>query len=215
MNTYCLPKLWYKTACLDLRVGDSTAIASSVKAWLYQDMLEKPQELVMYRELESGGLAVHNVKLRAMAMLIHTFLSQAISPCFPTNLYYKSLYLWHVLLNRDIPNPGQPPFYSSAFFNIIRDVHENTPLNVAWVTVKQWYKILLEKNITHTCPDLNTPPVIINSKFEQNHPEVDFPDVYHLSRKYGLSPDQKSFVFKMIQDILPTRERLARLGKVK
>ena len=80
--------------------------------------------------------------------------------------------------------------------------------------MKQWYKILLEKDITHTCPDLNALPVIINSKFEQNHPEVDFPDVYYLSRKYGLSPDQKSFVFKMIQDILPTRERLARLGKV-
>ena len=66
INTYCLSKCWYKTGCLDLRLGDSTAITSNVKGWLYQDMLEKPQEMMMYRQ-------VHNVKLRAMSMLIQTF----------------------------------------------------------------------------------------------------------------------------------------------
>ena len=35
-----------------------------------------------------------------------------------------------------------------------------------------------------------------------------------LARKFGLSPEKKSFLFKMIQSLLPTRERLARLGKV-
>ena len=67
LNTYCLPKLWYRTACLNLRVGDSTAIASYVKGWLYQDTLIKPQEMVMYRETAAGGLGVHNVKCKAMA----------------------------------------------------------------------------------------------------------------------------------------------------
>ena len=47
LNSYCLPKLWYRTACLDLRVGDSSAIASNIKTWLYQDMLLKPQEIMM------------------------------------------------------------------------------------------------------------------------------------------------------------------------
>ena len=36
-----ISKLWYKTSCLDLRVGDSDAITTSVKGWLYQDMLLK------------------------------------------------------------------------------------------------------------------------------------------------------------------------------
>ena len=154
-----------------------------------------------------------NAKLKAMAMLVHTFLAQAISPLFPTNMYYKSLYMWHVLGERNMTNPGQPPYYSTAFFSIIRDIHENSPLNVTWITVKQWYRILMEKEITHTCEDMNSPPSLIQSKVEVNHPEVSFPVVYQLSRKYGLSPDQKSFIFKMIQDILPTRQRLARLGK--
>ena len=38
--------------CLDLRVGDISAIYSSVKGWLYQDMLIKPQEIIMYRQPE-------------------------------------------------------------------------------------------------------------------------------------------------------------------
>ena len=85
INSYCLPRLWYRSGCLDLRVGDSDAIASSVKSWLFQDMLEKPQEMITYRSVELGGLAIHNVKVRAMAMLIHTFLAQAICPKFPNN----------------------------------------------------------------------------------------------------------------------------------
>ena len=77
------------------------------------------------------GLGVFNLKTRAMEMLIHTFLSQAISPLFTVNTYYNTLYRWHVLEERDLPNPGCPPFYSSTFFSLIKDVHENTPLNVS------------------------------------------------------------------------------------
>ena len=157
INTYCLSKLWYKTACLDLRVGDSNTITSYVKGWLYQDMLLKPQEFMMYREVESGGLGVYNVQIRALAMLIHTFLSQAICPNFTTNLYYNTMYRWHVLEERDLPNPGCPPYYSSKFFSIIRDVRNNSPLDVALISVKQWYKILIERGVTHTSEDNNFP----------------------------------------------------------
>ena len=168
----------------------------------------------MYRPVESGGLSVINVKNKAMAMLIHTFLAQAISPCFPTNLYHNSLYRWHVLEDRSITDPGKPPYYSSTFFSIIKDVHLNTALNVTWINVQQWYRILQEKGVTHTSDDLAVPPVLIASKLEEDHPEEDFQAPYALARQFGLSPDQKSFLFKLLQSLLPTRERLARLGKV-
>ena len=47
LNSYCLSKLWYKASCIDFRVGDSNTITSSVKSWLYQDMLLKPQEMMV------------------------------------------------------------------------------------------------------------------------------------------------------------------------
>ena len=65
--------------------------------------------MVTYREVGMGGLGMHNVKMRAMAMLIHTFLAQAISPKFPENQYLKALYLWRVTEDRSIPDPGRPP----------------------------------------------------------------------------------------------------------
>ena len=214
LNTYCLPKLWYRTGCLDMRVGDSSTIVSSVKSWLYQDLLEKPQEMVTFRQVELGGLGLHCVKTRAMAMLVHTFLSQAICPRFPNNQYHMYLYKWHVLGERDFPCPGRPPFYSTTFFDLIKDVKENTPLNIAWVSVKQWYQLLLERGVTHTSTDHDSPPILIKSRVEECHQDLDLSVSYRLSRLFGLSPEQKSFLFKLIQSILPTRDRLARMRKI-
>ena len=92
-------------------------------------------------------------------------------------------------------------------------MHENTPLNSAWITVKQWYKILLEKGVTHNTDDQDSPPITISSKLEVLYPEKDFVHSYHMSRKFGLSPEQKSFLFRILQNLLPTKERLHRFGK--
>ena len=91
---------------------------------------------------------------------------------------------------------------------------ENTPLNIAWVTVKQWYQLLLERGVTHTSANPDIPPVIIKTKVEECHQDLDLSNSYRLSRIFGLSPEQKSFLFKMIQSILPTRDRLARMKKI-
>ena len=214
LNSYCLSKLWYRTSCLDLRAGDCDAITSYFKGWLYQDMLLKPQESMLYRQVDLGGLGVHNVKIRAKSMLIHTFIAQAICPKFPTNYYLNSLYRWHVLEHRDLHDPGRPPYFSTEFFSIIRDVKVNTPLNVAWITVRQWYQLLLERGITHTSDDSDSPPALIVSRMEERYPEVDFKNSYRLARLFGLSPEQKSFLFKLLQDLIPTGERLSRIGKV-
>ena len=45
-------------------------------------------------------------------------------------------------------DPGYPPFYPKEFFSKIREVHLETPLNVAMMTQKQWYRFLLEDTCT-------------------------------------------------------------------
>ena len=47
-----------------------------------------------------------------------------------------------------LPDPGFPPYYNSAFFDIIREVKESNMLNPIHLTVKQWYTYLLEKCVT-------------------------------------------------------------------
>ena len=120
---------------------------------------------------------------------------------FPTNYYLNTLFRWHVLDERTFADPGRPPYYSLQFFSVIKDVHLNTPLNVAWVSMKEWYQIILERGVTHTSEDLESPPVIISSRLEESQPEKDFSINYRLCRLFGLSPEQKSFLFKMVSQL--------------
>ena len=142
VNQYCLSKAWFRTHSVDLRVQDVTKLTSLVKSWIYQDLLLKPEELVLYRPPDYGGLGVHNVQVKAQAGLIRTFLETATNPTFRNSLYHSTLFRYHVLGETSLPNPGLPPYYSAEFFQIIRKVHQDSPLNVAQMSEKQWYQLL-------------------------------------------------------------------------
>ena len=212
LNAYCLSKIWYRVACIELKAGDYDKIISSLKSWLYQDSILKPAENILYRDPEYGGLGLHHVKTRAHAMMIHTFLSQAVSPFYTRNHYLHSLYRWHVLKDRDIKNPGRPPYYSESFFDAICYVKNTTNLCLPMVTVKQWSKILVSRGVTHTIQQDSTPQ-LIPSRLELLYPEFDFEYSYKLMRLFGLSPEQKTFLFKMLHNLLPNKERLHKIKK--
>ena len=91
-HIYALPKIWFRCHSLELRAGDFTKINSTIKSWLYADMLEKPEELVMFRPKWKGGLNVQNVKYKAQAILIKSFLETAPNLKFINILFYKALY---------------------------------------------------------------------------------------------------------------------------
>ena len=112
------------------------------------DQLEKPEDMICYRPTSYGGLGLHHVKYKALAMLICSFLETSVNPKFIHNSFHTSLFRYHVLNHRDLPDPGLPPYYSKELFSTIRSVHEDTPLNVATISSSQWYTLLLEDNIT-------------------------------------------------------------------
>ena len=152
------------------------------------------------------------MKARAQAILMHTFLAQAACPRFSTNFYLNSLYRWHILGDRDLADPGLPSYYSATFFNTIKSVKETGCLRVEWMSVKEWYHILLERWVTHQ-HKVDAPPKLIPTKIELQYPDINFEQTYRLGRLYGLNPDQKSFAFKMLQNLLPNKERLFRVRK--
>ena len=102
----------------------------------------------MYRPPSFGGLGVHNVLLKAKAGLIKSVLETAINSTFRQSLFYSLLFIYHVIGESSLPNPGFTPFYSAEFFKKMRHVHLDTPLNVAKMSEKQWYRLLLEDNCT-------------------------------------------------------------------
>ena len=129
MNVYCFSNIWFRSRSVNLREKDFKSITSSAKSWLYGDMLLKPEEIVLYRPNISGGLALVNVKMKALACLIRTFLETDCMTKFRQSLFHHLLFRYHVLGDRSIDYPGIPPFYSGDFFSVIREVHTNSPLN--------------------------------------------------------------------------------------
>ena len=43
------------------------AINKQAKSWLYADLLEKPDEVAMFRQPKDGGLGLYQVQQRALA----------------------------------------------------------------------------------------------------------------------------------------------------
>ena len=70
LNSYAMSKIWFRCGSVDLRVVDITALNSSIKSWLYADLLEKPAEYIMCRPSSYGGLGVTSIKYKAQAILI-------------------------------------------------------------------------------------------------------------------------------------------------
>ena len=124
----------------------------------------------------------------------------------------RQTYKWHVLKERNFPYHGCPLYYSEKYFKFIKEIHKSTPLNITWLMVKEWYKLLLEKEITHFSDNLSSAPVLLASKVELEYPDVDWGTPFTLQRKFGLAPEQKTFLFKLVQSLLPNKERLARVG---
>ena len=185
LNQHCLSKVWFRSHSVDLRVMDVSNITSSVKSWLYADQLIKPEELIMSRPPTFGGLGVHNVKWKAIAGLIRTFLETACIPKFQTSLYHSQLYRYHVLDDQSLSNPGYPPFYNAEFFNIIRRVHRESPLNVSKMTENQWYTLLVEEHVTMENVD-GGPDKYILSHNERKNPQRNWEECWKLARLHGL-----------------------------
>ena len=115
--------------CIDLGVCDIKSITSSYKSWLYQDTLAKPEEMVLHRPHNHGGLGIHSVKYKALAGLITTFLQTAANPAFRTNLLHSLLFRKFILEEDDVPGvPDQlPPYFTQELFEIIKTAKADNP----------------------------------------------------------------------------------------
>ena len=92
------------------------------KSYIYQDMLEKPSELVLYRKSDQGRPGLQNIKIKALASLIITFLQTAASTRFQQSLYHKTLYRIYSREDDSLLNIDMPHYYNIHFFEVIKKV---------------------------------------------------------------------------------------------
>ena len=167
--------------------------------------------LVLHRRVEHGGLGLHHIQSKASASLIATFIQTAANPKFQQSLYHSCLYRWYCLGDDSIPKPDLPPYYSLAFFNRIKKVIQESPLNPVQLSVKQWYNLILEEDVTMEYIEAEERLVTKKTRVERLVPDNDWEAAYHFSRLKGLSTESRSFNFKLLQQLLPVNERLQQL----
>ena len=213
VNTYCSSKIWFKTCSVDLRVCDVTAITSRLKSYCYQDLLQKPTEVLLYRKIEDGGLGLHHIQSKAKAHLIATFMQTAANDQFRSSLLHSWMFRFYVEGDDSLPEPGYTPYYDKSFFHLINSIKVRTSLNVVRMTVQQWYNSILELNVVKNEFEDGRSPELIPCRVEVKHPNICWTDIYQYSRLRGLSPESKSFLFKLIHELLPCKERLHQLGQ--
>jgi hypothetical protein len=213
VNCIVYTKMFHRCSAMDLRVCDYTAISKQVKGWLYADLLEKPARLALHRGPADGGLGLHCVQLRALAFLITNFLQTACSNTFRRNLLHEAILRFYVY-EEPIPKPPLPPYFKGDFLPAIHRLLAS-PLGLEDITVKQVYKFLVEEVTMHEEPAIGGPPgqqrALLPLRVELASPTTDWPRAWQLARQRGLGPKHASFLFKMLHQLLPTGERVARI----
>ena len=58
------------------------------------------------------------------------------------------MFRYHVLGDSSVPDPGYLPYYPAAFFEIIKYVHLETPLNLLSMSISQWAIYLTKNGLT-------------------------------------------------------------------
>ena len=210
INSFVLSKTYFRCNSLDLRIKDISAITTSVKSWLYKDQLEKPEEIVLHRPITHGGLGLDNVRFKATARLINSFLETAANPKFIHSLYHQALYRYYVLEERHIADPGLPPYYSEGFFNIIKSVHHKGNTDITTMRSKEWYMELLNETLLMEEAEVGV-QTLKKCKSELKNPQIDWEKSWSLARVKGLDAENISFLWKMLHDLLPTQGRISRI----
>ena len=86
-------------------------------------------------------------------------------------------------------------------------------LNVASMSTKEWYRVILEKNVTVREDRPALQPTLSPVKCEVNNPMVEWDRTWQFAQLKGLNSEQKTFIFKVLHNILPTSSRLFRLNE--
>lgn len=211
VNSYLLPKAYFRCHLIPLRKGDISAMKKSINAFVFSDQYEKPTDLAKYCPKLQGGLGLHHIESKALAMQIKTFIELAISTIFQQSLFYTAAYNFYVLETTDF-DPGLPPTVTKEAISIIKAAILDN-LEVETVSAKQWYNRLLEKDVLQETilePDGTMSSAAIKTKSELEHPQYDWNCIWWRARMPGLTNDQRSFFFKFFHNLLPSQERQMR-----
>ena len=154
---------------------------------------------------------MHHVEFKAKAMLTRSFFETSADPSYRHSLFHNSLFRFHVLQERHLPDPGIPPNYSPEVFSEIRNVHQTSSLNVAKLSCSQWCHLFLEKLLKSPNNDEETPAEYTPCRTELANPQNDWEKTWRLARLQGLGPEITTFLWRLLHRLLPIQDRVHRI----
>ena len=203
-NVYLLSKISHKAAAVHLKSTDVQKLQHAIKSWVSQELLRKPKELLLYRSKEDGGLGLVNVKARAMANLTRTFLQSVLS-----STYSSAIYKAFVKDDEDAKQiVKKPSFYPEAMFASVKEALRDLGGQIFSLTAKQWQTRLTENLATHVRDPTSGIVSLLPSPAEESWPDSNWSQSRLNLSLRGLSPNQKSTLFKLSNDLLPHSEQL-------
>ena len=212
VNCFAHSKLLYRCNVIDIRVQDSVYFTSQAKTYLYADLFEKPEQKILYRKIQDGGLGLYNIQIRSFASLMSTFLQSAINPNFCTNYFHQTLFRCYVL-GESLPKPNIPPNFSGTFFPILRKMQQNLG-DLRQINLKGIYQYLMDDELCGEQEEQEAdllPRLLLPLRCELAMPTTDWPRTWSRARLRGLGPELSSYLLKMLWGILPTKKRLHHL----
>ena len=213
-NTFVMSKISYRSSVVNLRLADTNKIQAMVKQWITQHLLLKPPEVLLFREVEEGGLALVNTAARCTANLLKNFVEQAHPLSHYPNVYLNSLYRSYVTEELVPPAAKRPSFYSIDFFQMIKEAIADNNGDILHISTRGWQKRVLERSITHIRDPATGLPELIKTPQEAQLQESDWVNAWSTIRCQGLSPTHKSLLFQFANGLLVNNERLHKIGKL-
>ena len=110
----------------------------------------RKNHIIIKRVFHIYLLLTSNVKQKALAGFISTFIQTAANPKYQSNLLHTLLFRKYVLEEDYVAGvPAQlPPYLSEDLFAIIRKVRSQSTYNIVTMTEKDWSRILTENEVT-------------------------------------------------------------------
>ena len=215
INTFVMSKISYRSSIINLRSQDINNIQSVCKQWINKQLLVKPQECLLFREEDQGGLGLIHTESRCLANLTRTFIQLSHPYSKYCSLFLNSLFRCYILNELEPGKIKRPPYYTESFFNHIKEAIQDEGLErILSMSTREWQRRLTERSTTHLRDPLSGISDLIHTNLEKSFNNITWPNAWFFRRIQGLTPDQKSWLFLFCNNLLPTNERLNRIGKL-
>merc|ERR1711963_979979 len=107
----------------------------SIKKWISQGLVQRPNEVLLFRPPEQGGLGLINVYARATANLVKNFVEMGLRESKSASLYMNAIFRAFVCGEEGL-SVKKPSVLPPEVFTIVKEAMQDS--NILLITTRGW-----------------------------------------------------------------------------